>query len=168
MSSTAIFDHAGISVLNLDRAVAWYGQALELDVEFEFSLPTFDFRGVMMLSPTGYRIELLERQGSRPGPKPDNPVDAALTQGFGHICLDVENVKVAYAELIAAGAVDRMSPRSSPEPGVQMAYVADPEGNLIELLDRAAVRSRGGVSGPMIAHIPIGAVDTAPAGTGAG
>ena len=43
-----------------------------------------------------------------------------------------------YHPVIAAGATDRMSPRPSPEPGVRMAYVADPEGNLIELLDRTA------------------------------
>jgi predicted enzyme related to lactoylglutathione lyase len=35
-----------------------------------------------------------------------------------------------------------MSPRPSPEPGVRMAYVADPEGNLLEVLDRTtAARS---------------------------
>ena len=31
-----------------------------------------------------------------------------------------------------------MTPRPSPEPGVRMAFVADPEGNLVELLDRTA------------------------------
>jgi len=46
-------------------------------------------------------------------------------------------VDAAYAALLDAGATDRMSPRPSPEPGVRMAYVADPEGNLVELLDRS-------------------------------
>jgi catechol 2,3-dioxygenase-like lactoylglutathione lyase family enzyme len=31
-----------------------------------------------------------------------------------------------------------MPPGPSPEPGVRMAFVADPEGNLIELLHRPA------------------------------
>lgn len=31
--------------------------------------------------------------------------------------------------------------RPSPEAGIRMAYVADPEGNLIELLDRRAGRA---------------------------
>jgi glyoxylase I family protein len=30
-----------------------------------------------------------------------------------------------------------MPPQASPEPGVRMSFVSDPEGNLIELLDRA-------------------------------
>ena len=46
------------------------------------------------------------------------------------------DVDAAYDALLAAGAADRMSPRPSPEPGVRMAFVADPEGNLLELLDR--------------------------------
>ena len=48
-----------------------------------------------------------------------------------------DSVDAAYDALLAAGATARMSPRPSPEPGVRMAYVADPEGNLLELLDRS-------------------------------
>ena len=57
-------------------------------------------------------------------------------------CLDIPDVDAAHAALLAAGAADRMTPRASPEPGVRMAFVADPEGNLIELIDRTASRAR--------------------------
>jgi catechol 2,3-dioxygenase-like lactoylglutathione lyase family enzyme len=95
----------------------------------------------MLASQHGYRVELLHRAGNRTGMQPGSPVDAALTRGYGHFALDVADVDAAYRELIAAGASDRMSPRPSPEPGVRMAYVADPEGNLIELLDRTAAQA---------------------------
>jgi len=157
VSSTAIFDHVGLTVGDLDAAVDWYSRALDLSEEFRFELPGVEFRGVMMIGPTKYRIELLERRGSQPGPQPANPVDAALVRGYGHICLDVEDVDRAYDELLAVGASDRMSPRASPEPGVRMAFVADPEGNLIELLDRAAVRSRGASFSAEV-HVPVGPV----------
>jgi catechol 2,3-dioxygenase-like lactoylglutathione lyase family enzyme len=155
VSSTAIFDHVGLTVGDLDAAIDWYSRALDLSVEFRFDLPAFDFRGVMLISPTKYRLELLEREGSKPGLQPTSPVDAASTRGYGHMCLDVEDVDTAYRELMSVGASDRMSPRPSPEPGVRMAFVADPEGNLIELLDRAAVRSRGGAFTPEV-HNPVG------------
>jgi catechol 2,3-dioxygenase-like lactoylglutathione lyase family enzyme len=61
MSSTAIFDHVGLSVADLDEAVRWYSRVLELKAEFEFDLREFGLRGVMLLSPTGYRLELLDR-----------------------------------------------------------------------------------------------------------
>jgi lactoylglutathione lyase len=156
MSSTAVFDHVGLSVVDLDAAIEWYGRALDLTAEFRFELADYGFRGAMMLSPTGYRVELLERRGSRRGLQATDPLDAALTRGFGHICLDVEKVDAAYDELLALGATERMSPRPSPEPGVRMAFVADPEGNLVELLDRAAVRYRGGPAAAFETHVPVG------------
>lgn len=131
------FDHLGLNVADLEAMVAWYTEALDLKVEFEFALPQFAFRGAMLVSPDGYRIELLHRAGNRPGLQAGSPVEAALTRGYGHFALDVEDVDARYDALLAAGATDIMSPRPSPEPGVRMAYVADPEGNLIELLDRS-------------------------------
>jgi catechol 2,3-dioxygenase-like lactoylglutathione lyase family enzyme len=134
-------DHVGLNVADLDVMTAWYAATLGLEREFEFALDRVDFRGVMLRSPSGYRIELLHRPASVPGLQAANPVEAALTRGFGHVAFDVPDVDSAYDALLAAGAGDRMSPRPSPEPGVRMAYVADPEGNLIELLDRTAARA---------------------------
>jgi glyoxylase I family protein len=37
---------------------------------------------------------------------------------------------------VAAGACEKVSPRPSPEPGVRFAFLADPEGNLVELVER--------------------------------
>jgi hypothetical protein len=36
-----------------------------------------------------------------------------------------------------------MSPSQSPEPGVRISFVSDPEGNLIELLDRRSLVEEG-------------------------
>jgi lactoylglutathione lyase len=134
-------DHVGLTVGDLEAMTAWYADALEMAVEFEFALDHVDFRGVMLRSAAGHRIELLHRPESVTGLQAANPVEAALTCGFGHVAFDVPDVDAAYDALLAAGASDRMSPRPSPEPGVRMAYVADPEGNLIELLDRTAAQS---------------------------
>ncbi|MFC4785600.1 VOC family protein [Nocardioides sp. MAHUQ-72] len=131
-------DHVGLTVGDLDAMTGWWSTALGLDIELEFALDHVDFRGTMLRHPAGWRIELLHRPGSVAGLRAADPVEAALTRGFGHVALDVPDVDAAYAALVAAGATDRMSPRPSPEPGVRMAYVADPEGNLVELLDRTA------------------------------
>ena len=131
-------DHVGLTVGSLDEMTAWWCAAFGLEVEFEFALDQIEFRGVMLRSPAGWRIELLHRSGGTPGLQAAHPVQAALTHGFGHVALDVPDVDTAYGALLTAGATDRMSPRPSPEPGVRMAYVADPEGNLVELLDRTA------------------------------
>ena len=134
-------DHVGLTVADLDAMSAWYCQNLDLAIEFEFALDHVELSGAMLRSADGWRLELLTRPGNGAGLQAANPVEAALTRGYGHVAFDVPDVDAAYDALIAAGASDRMSPRPSPEPGVRMAYVADPEGNLVELLDRTAVAS---------------------------
>ena len=84
----------------------------------------------------GGGLELLERRDSATGAQGLQPDQALLTRGWGHIALDVEDIDATYAHLIAAGAGAVWPPRQSPEPGVSMAFVHDPEGNLIELVSR--------------------------------
>ena len=131
-----VFDHVGISVAELESASAWYRRALDLTEASVFSVPGTDLRGTMLLHRTGFRIELVQRPGSVPGLQASGPDEAALTRGFGHLCLRVDDVDAAHAELVAAGAASRVEPRAAPRKGARMAWVADPEGNLIELIDR--------------------------------
>jgi catechol 2,3-dioxygenase-like lactoylglutathione lyase family enzyme len=41
-----------------------------------------------------------------------------------------------FTRAVAAGARALREPGPSPEPGVRFAFLADPEGNLIELVER--------------------------------
>ena len=132
------FDHVGLNVASLDEMRDWYVGALGLEVEFEFALEAFEFSGAMLRSPEGWRVELLHRVDNVAGIAVERPMDAALTRGFGHLALAVDDLEATYDRLLAAGAATRMPPSHSPEPGVRIAFVADPEGNLIELLDRTA------------------------------
>ncbi|MEU6540001.1 VOC family protein [Streptomyces sp. NPDC047000] len=133
---TTRFDHVGLSVPDLEAATAWYCAALDLTAAPVFAVAETDLRGVMLLHGSGYRIELLHRPSARPGLTPGSPVEAAGTHGFGHICLCVSDVAAEFARLVAAGAGVSMTPRPAPRPGATMAFVTDPYGNLIELLDR--------------------------------
>jgi glyoxylase I family protein len=99
-------------------------EAISLDIE-------------MLIHPEyGYRLELLHRPGSRPDHKPGTPAEAALREGYGHVAFGVTELDAAYDRALAHGARPVMPPCPAPEPGVRMAFVADPEGNLIELLHR--------------------------------
>ena len=135
------FDHVGVNVGSLTSMRDWYVAALGLEVEFEFALETFGFSGAMLRSPLGYRVELLHRVGNVAGIEVERPMDAALTRGFGHLALDVDDLEATYRSLLAAGATERMPPSRRPSPASGSRSSADPEGNLIELLDR-----RGGAS----------------------
>ncbi|MFD0687617.1 VOC family protein [Actinomadura fibrosa] len=130
----ARFDHVGVNVRDLPAATAWYTAAFGLRPVFEFTLDGPRLSGIVLESSHGYRIELLARPGSVPGPRPADPLAAALTEGYGHFALRVVDLDGVHAALVAHGARDVMAPRPSPEPGFRMAWVADPEGNLIELI----------------------------------
>ena len=137
---TARFDHVGISVPDLKAAVGWYRKALQLAEERSFSVPGTGLQGVMLRHSSGYRLELLHLTGAAPGLTADGPLQAAGTLGYGHICLAVDTpgeVDTEFARLVAAGAGVRMSPCPAPRTGARMAFVSDPYGNLIELIDRA-------------------------------
>jgi catechol 2,3-dioxygenase-like lactoylglutathione lyase family enzyme len=136
MGRGGALDHVGLSVGDLEAMRDWYCRALGLRAAGEFSIQALGLRGVFVLGEGGLAIELLERAGSVAGPQAQDQPTALLTRGFGHICLRVPDVDAAHRDLLEAGAEERMSPRESPESGVRMSFVADPEGNFIELIDR--------------------------------
>jgi catechol 2,3-dioxygenase-like lactoylglutathione lyase family enzyme len=130
-------DHIGLSVADLDAQVAWYCEAFGLTESTPFEIAPLQLRGTFLVGDGGLAIELLERRGSAPGLQAPDQATALLTRGYGHICLRVDDVDLLHERLLAAGAGERMAPQAAPEPGVRMSFIADPEGNLIELLDRA-------------------------------
>jgi catechol 2,3-dioxygenase-like lactoylglutathione lyase family enzyme len=133
MAFTATSHHVGLSVADLDAEQCWYEQALGLDEVVErFELPDPHVRTVVLRARNGLRIELIERAGSHAQPF-DNPLDAALTQGYGHWAIEVDDLDEAFAELSAAGAQPVSPPAPAVQPGGRFAYVRDPEGNLLEL-----------------------------------
>lgn len=132
-------DHAGLSVRDLDKAAQWYCEAFDYARELDLRVDAIDLDIVMLIHRThGDRLELLYRPGSTPGLRASHPAEAALNQAFGHIAFDVADLDATFERVVGLGARPVMPPQQSPEPGVRMAFVADPEGNLVELLSRGA------------------------------
>ncbi|TQL48403.1 glyoxylase I family protein [Homoserinimonas aerilata] len=130
-------DHVGLSVADLEAMTRWYCDTLGLRESAPFTIDAIGLRGTFVIGDDGFAIELLEREGSQPGLQAPDTATALLTRGYGHIALRIADVEGTHAALLAAGASERMPPQQSPEAGVRMSFVADPEGNLIELLDRS-------------------------------
>jgi glyoxylase I family protein len=129
-------DHVGLAVADLAAARSWFCDVFGLVPELTLRVGALDLDIEMLIHPVnGYRLELLHRPGSA-ADKPANPGEAALREGYGHMAFDVTDLDTAYDRAVARGARPVMPPGASPEPGVRMAFVADPEGNLIELLHR--------------------------------
>ena len=143
MPEPARLDHTGLSVRDLAAAEAWYGAAFGYVRELALRVEPIELDIVMLIHPgQGDRLELLYRPGSAPGPRADDPAAAALVHGFGHIAFDVADLDATFDRVVSLGARPVLTPRPSPEPGVRMAFVADPEGNLVEIIDRTAAATR--------------------------
>jgi catechol 2,3-dioxygenase-like lactoylglutathione lyase family enzyme len=128
------FHHIGLSVADLDRSRTWYAEVLGFTEGFAFEIPPIGLRGLFMLG-DGVRVELLERDGSAPVRGEPDPGADLLVRGYGHFAMETAALDADFARLVAGGATAVWDPRPSPEPGICMAFIADIDGNLIELVE---------------------------------
>lgn len=143
-------NHAGVTVASLDRSLAFYEGLLGLavaaitvlespDIEAVVGQPGARLRIADMTLPAGGVLELIQYE------LPDVPPASTshLQAGTAHIALEVTGLRELFARLGAAG-VDLISSRpveitgSGEFAGVVVVYLRDPDGNVIELIERPA------------------------------
>ncbi|MFF9045949.1 VOC family protein [Streptomyces parvulus] len=130
------FHHISLSVADLSAQEAWYGDAFGLThAEERLDLPEAGVRTVVLSDAAGLRVEFVERRGSGPVSHTD-PFTATAAQTFTHLALQVADLDAAFTRLTAERGAGLVSP---PAPGategMRFAYVTDPEGNLLELIE---------------------------------
>jgi catechol 2,3-dioxygenase-like lactoylglutathione lyase family enzyme len=130
------FDHVGVSVSDIEAAEAFYTTAFGFARQLAFELAPHPIRGVMLIHPAGSRLELFEHSASVPGLQASTPIEAQATRGYNHFALTAPDIGELFAAALAAGARPVIEPSPSPEPGVRFAFLADPEGNLVELVEK--------------------------------
>jgi catechol 2,3-dioxygenase-like lactoylglutathione lyase family enzyme len=131
--------HMGLTVSELDRSVAFYtklGYQLTdriteegAEVELGTGVPGANLEVAMLEGPNDSRLELIRylRPADVPAGMPNNRIGAA------HLCVEVEDVDLAYDELRAEG-VEFLSEPITHESGIRWVYCRDPDGVTAELL----------------------------------
>ena len=145
----AILDHVGIAVKDLGAALAFYRDALGLEIEAPEEVASQRVRAHFL--PVGEaKLELLEATA------PDSPI-AKYTEkrgaGLHHITLRVDDISAALAQLKARGAriIDEQ-----PRPGAEHSLVAfihpsSAHGVLVELKQSATISHQSSA----ISHQPL-------------
>jgi lactoylglutathione lyase len=128
----ARLDHVGLAVADLPAAAAWYADVLGLVPELSLRVEALDLSIEMLIHP----VHGCTGPARRTRGKPADPAAAALRAGYGHVAFDVTDLDAACQRAIERGGRPVMPPGPSPEAGVRMAFIIDPEGNLIEFLHR--------------------------------
>jgi catechol 2,3-dioxygenase-like lactoylglutathione lyase family enzyme len=140
---SALFDHVALSVGDLDAMISFYERAFGFAVESRNSLPDFGIRTALLRHKSGIRLELAERAGSSAPVAHGSPAEAAVTLGYYHWAIEVADLDAAGAAAVAGGATLVVAPSTAARVGMRYSYLADFEGNLIELVSfRAAATAR--------------------------
>lgn len=103
MSKEAIKDltahHVGISVRNLDEAIAFWAEMFDFELDFRVDLPVINAE-IAFIKRGGFRMELFQISGSAEVPQDRQTPNTDLrTQGTKHICFSVEDVQGALEYL---------------------------------------------------------------------
>lgn len=132
--------HYGVTVSDLEEGVAFYRDALGMD---ELDRTGFDDEAfgtfvdvedvdvdIAFLDAGGCTVELLEYAES--GGNANEGVSNDMV-GASHFCLAVEDIERRYDEL--SDSVEFVSPPQTLENGATVAYMYDPDENVVELLE---------------------------------
>ena len=129
------FDHAGLSVPDLDASIAWYERVLGFALERSYVAESIPAR-IAVLRNGAMRIELFELADAQLASADRGiPNQDLRTHGHKHISFAVPDVQ-ALSEEFVRRAVDIVWVKKFPF-GTNM-FIRDNAGNLIEFVERAA------------------------------
>lgn len=129
-------DHVGIAVASLARPRRFYADVLGFStVEDAFTLPAAGIRGLVLVNGAGARVELFERRDCLTA-STGHPTERTRQTGLFHFAVAVADACAAFARTTGAGASVVMAPQVAPDGQCVIAFVGDPDGNLIELVER--------------------------------
>ena len=126
------FHHGGVSVPDLDAAIAWYDRVLGFAVEKRFFIDAAKAK-VAMVRKGPLRFEIFEVEGAAPLPDDRRHPPADLrTHGNKHIAFHVADLDVFLSEMREKGADIAFVVKEAFGAGC---FIRDPAGNLIEFVE---------------------------------
>lgn len=129
------FEHAGLTVADLDRTIGFYCGLLGLPLVLRKPQRAGE---LAFLDAGGGMLEVFAR------PDAARSVDApAGTAGVRHLTFAFDDVDAIVARLTAAGVEIIEQPRDAQNTELirRVAFCRDPDGMQVELIERAAVRA---------------------------
>lgn len=132
-------NHFGIVVRDLKTSLAFYQDILGAKIVFKGIIPSTQ-TDVVYLQIAGGLIELLHR--AAPGP------DEVF--GITHIAFMSDDLDADFARLTAAGCKPLVPPKTAGTGVGRLAFVSDPNGARVELLQRDLAMREGVIDHPFI------------------
>ncbi|MFD1515028.1 VOC family protein [Halomarina rubra] len=114
--------HVCLFVTDADASADWYVEQLDFERSWQFSAG--DQRHVYVTDENGFELQLTETDGQE-----EIPVEERLD----HLALGVESVDATFEAVENHGVVEE--PSDQPEAGARTAFLEDPDGNVVELVE---------------------------------
>ena len=120
------FAHTMIRVKDMDSSIAFYRDALGLELVDHHELPGADATLAFLKdAKSGMEIELTFNHDGR---------DYTLGDGFGHLAFFVDSVDAKHDELVARGVHFSLKPKTMKN-GTRIAFAKDPTGYTVEFIE---------------------------------
>ncbi|MFB6112824.1 MAG: VOC family protein [Halodesulfurarchaeum sp.] len=133
--------HYGVTVSDMERALGFYRDTLGLEEGDHLAFDSEEFSrfvgvdgadvDIVFLDAEGCAVELIEYHDP-PGGNANEGV-SNNDVGAAHFCLEVNDVEAVYEDL--EDEVTFVSEPQTLDVGVSVAYMKDPDGNIVELFE---------------------------------
>jgi catechol 2,3-dioxygenase-like lactoylglutathione lyase family enzyme len=138
---TVTFSHVGISVVNLERSLAFYRDLLGMEVVEEVTFKGERYEAILALKGARGRIAILKSgnlavelfEFMEPAPRPVGRTRPVSDHGITHVAVEVDDIQGLYERLSAAGVSFHCPPIHFPACATAT-YARDPDGNVVEIL----------------------------------
>jgi len=118
--------HTCLNVADLDRSIKFYGENMGLELVSRREVKQNNAEIAFMKDKSGTALELTHWRDKKELAEGDN---------FDHIAFSVENVADEVQRLKAKGVVIAMEPFSLQGSASKIAFIKDPDGNWLELIE---------------------------------
>lgn len=116
--------HTCLNVADADRSVEWYTENLDFEESWGFETPDGETVNRYVADENGVELQLSDTDGENPSAEGDL---------WDHLAVKVEDVDAAFEEIDHHGVVEE--PGDQPAAGARTAFVEDPDGHVIELIE---------------------------------
>lgn len=124
-----------LSVSEIEEAAEWYEQVLGFRRVSAKDYPEFKTR-LIFLEKAGFRVELIADGNARAGPERSDPPSHTALLGVSQFAFEVADIDEAHAALAAKRVNFAWTLQRYPDLGVAFFFVRDPEGNLVQFIQR--------------------------------
>jgi methylmalonyl-CoA/ethylmalonyl-CoA epimerase len=123
-----------LSVADIEKTANWYVEKLGFKIVQRKSYPEFN-TSLIFTEKNGFRVELIKDENAVAGAKrPDPPAHSSI-HGVSQFAFETDDV-LALKQELTAREVSIAWEFENAELGVKFLFIRDPEGNLIQFLQR--------------------------------